>query len=241
MQVKAGRFILNTVTGAQAVTGVGFQPNLILFGSAFATSVPWTSANILQSFGAAADDATQGCFAFSAPSGANPTASSRCTYADRALIYLNNLDASINTSAAVSSMDADGFTLDVQVFNAASALYVNYIAIGGLTDVTVAQLATKTVSGNFAYTGIGFQPDAAIFLHGLPTTLPQGAANIFGGIGFCDTDLNQGGYALWDQDNVSSTVVYTDISATYPVLAVQTAVLVGATVVSFDVDGLTLR
>jgi hypothetical protein len=156
---KAGQFTLNTGTGNQAITGLGFTPKAVIFWTN--AIVPVSSVNeVRYCFGVATSSTQRWCMHSSYNGGTNGFAdhqfmSTRC---------LNNRDATTDTvqyQADFVSMDSDGFTINVTT---GQAVVVNYLAIGGSgVSAKAGTFDQPTGTGNFATTGVGFAPKAVLF------------------------------------------------------------------------------
>jgi hypothetical protein len=186
-----------------------------------------------------AGDGTQGCISFHSLDAQDTIDTSRNTMNNSCFNFINGVGDNM-VQGAFSSMDADGFTLAINVMGLEGSRYMNYIAIGGI-DATVKQYPTPTVTGEFAYTGVAFQPDAGIFVSGWQVAWNTYLGGDFGGIGFCDTDLNQFGMSWYDADNVATTVSKSAATRTQAVLWASDAYGATGQVISWDADGFTLR
>lgn len=155
MKAQAGYLDSSTLgsTGSQAVTGLGFEPQILFF-----TNVHQT-VNNKQSAAAMGCGATDGTAEW-AQSFFGPYLSFpgyvRTLWDDTSCI-LSIGDSTIDLQASIISLDADGFTIDVTTAN--SSIDVAYLAIydpGGAFSVGTGIQDDATVSP-------GFEPDAMIF------------------------------------------------------------------------------
>lgn len=171
LSVKAGSFAMRTTVGSQSVTGVGFQPSVILFASALRTAAG-EEVYVANTFGAAESaSARWGISSFSVDA-AGTTATRQSARADRCLLSEDDSGAII-FYIDFTSMDADGFTINVT--NAAGTAYlIQYLALAGsdLTNVSVGTFDLPTVGATTTVTGIGFQPDGVILANIGETTWP---------------------------------------------------------------------
>ena len=155
----AGNFASATATGNQAITGVGFQPNLVLF------------ITNLQTVSGVANN--NSCFSFGATDGTNQWAcgiglqNAQATMNNRRAFYNNRCilvpSAGANTiahDAVITSFDADGFTVNWQTAPGA-AYIIGYLALS-VTNAKVGTFNQATSTGNQATTGVGFTPSALI-------------------------------------------------------------------------------
>ncbi|MGD8942927.1 MAG: Ig-like domain-containing protein, partial [Desulfobacterales bacterium] len=167
LEAKAGSFIVNSGTGTQTITGVGFRPKAyILFYTK--NSTPDTDSNgrgSILSIGMT-DDVRQFCMASGSEDSQGTSDVGRRGFSDRVLAtheaHQNQL---VEGEARHVSMDADGFTIDIitEFIEPANPI-VSYIALGGddlLVDVDTVDLAyTKDTSVDVNYPG--FEPDVVI-------------------------------------------------------------------------------
>jgi len=151
LSTKAGSFALNTSTGNQSVTGVGFQPEAIIFvGNNLTADGNAANATLILGFATSSTNrTTQSTRGFD---GSNPTDASRSTVATKVVSLANSSDTII-LDADFVSFDADGFTINITTSDGV-AYIMNYIALGGtdLTNSTILQFTTKTSTGSQAYT-----------------------------------------------------------------------------------------
>ena len=124
---QAGTFTSAAATGAQAITGVGFQPDFLLFGGdAAAANFLGTNANVL--FGMAARLSGQAGVSFR---DTDAVASMAVASGQRTTIPLTAISSSAATIAiqgTVQSYDPNGFTLN---WTTAAAQPFYYLALKG--------------------------------------------------------------------------------------------------------------
>lgn len=129
-QYKAATFTKSTggAPASQGVTGAGFTPVGVLFGSADVTAAG-ASAGTLMSVGAT-DGTTSGASVITeedtAVTNTNVDALSRT---DRVFLKETGFDAATEAEAATTSLDSDGFTLSWNP-NDAVATIIGYLAFG---------------------------------------------------------------------------------------------------------------
>jgi hypothetical protein len=151
-------------TGSQVYTGVGFQPQAVIF---FATKQTATgfAAGYCIGFGCATSASARKSLTIS--SFDNHTGAALAGRAANTAIELQSVDpsSSLKVDADLSSLDADGFTLNWTTVDAANAYIVHYIAIGGssVTNALAGEFTPNTSTGAQAVTGVGFQPDCLLF------------------------------------------------------------------------------
>lgn len=147
-----------TATGAQAVTGVGFQPDAIVL---------ITSETSLQVCGPT----------LSVMTGASARGSISCQYDGTSVQYLRNDKAfaqpagngtTVRREADLTSFDSDGFTLNWSTVQAASVTVFALCLKGG--SFKAGSITQKTSTGTQPYTGVGFQPTGLFLLSHLNTS-----------------------------------------------------------------------
>lgn len=104
---KVGNFTLNSATGHQAITGVGFTPKLVRF--------TWLPSNLgtIDSTGYGVMDAAGNQFATSSNNNST-NANNQVSATDHCIIICSNSGGTA-ASATFVSMDSDGFTINVDV------------------------------------------------------------------------------------------------------------------------------
>ncbi len=143
IQIKVGTFSLATSTGLQAITGVGFKPEgLILFSNAAAASaIPVIHANLCS--GAASSSTERFVIAGNAPDGDNTP---KDISMSRAHIFqaITSGTPTIDAEADLESLDAGGFTLDIETASAISyeVHYVAFATEGVVPDPSVTNTGT---------------------------------------------------------------------------------------------------
>jgi hypothetical protein len=160
---KVGSFSLNTSTGTQSVTGVGFQPKALILWASDQTA-DGSGADIQASIGFGTSSTNRGVSSANAEDN-QATSDRNCQYDGARILIINTAGTSTTRMRAdIESLDADGFTLDIEATDAV-AYQVGYMAIGGtdLSNATVLTFTSAASTGNTSYTGAGFQPDCVLF------------------------------------------------------------------------------
>jgi hypothetical protein len=160
--VKAGTHtIVRTTAGTEATTGLGFQPDLVLFGSAGVPSSGIVDATFC--FGAARRSPSTQQFAFSFFE--NDAAATMDTFQRRSItkaLVLPDSTSVLEAEAAISSFDASGFTLDwTDPVAVASSRVFYYLAFQGGqyelgVDSTPTAMGDRVVTTSFQPTGVFF-------------------------------------------------------------------------------------
>lgn len=230
---KAGSFAGSGSTGNQSITGIGFQPKVVLFQYNMATS-DGSHADSVIGFGvgiSASDRRVSGDYSVNNSSTSNHAAWNQTAYC----IYT----PSGSSRADFVSMDADGFTIN---WVSSGAMLVQYLALGGdgLTNVKTGTAAAKTTTGNESYTGVGFQPTALIVWAGKFSTSPLDQSTNGNGLFGFATSSSARGMVAWRNVNGSNPQVAKHRQSTQRLVSTTTT-FTEADFVSFDSDGFTLN
>ncbi|MDO8750566.1 MAG: hypothetical protein Q7K03_05430 [Dehalococcoidia bacterium] len=240
----ASTFNLSITTGNQAVTGLGFQPDFVLFlfgGTAAGANDTGLLFSQL-SLGIAQSSTSQGAVVVATRDADTANTSKRSQQRTNASILLltNAAPPAQDAIAAFVSMDVDGFTVNKSNAPAASTP-IFYLALKGGSHL-VGNFAQPAATGSQTVTGVGFQPRSLMFLSRnmvagttivAPNTLSVGA-----GI----SSAAQG--SIWSQArNVdpSDTNSYTATNAVVTMATGPTTLNAQATLSGFTSDGFTLN
>jgi hypothetical protein len=158
-------------TGAQATTGVGFKPDCILTLTIQDTNTPPDSfgvGTIWPSIGCALSSSAR--WARGASDSSNPTSYQRTVKA------ISGTDDAVTIEADLTSMDADGFTLNFST--TVSGAYIYVLCLKG-PQFAVGSIAQPSSTGNQSVTGLAFQPAAELFTTDMlvASTSPASNAN----------------------------------------------------------------
>ena len=200
MNVKVGQITLQTTdSGTKAITGVGFQPKLVIF---FGVGTGYSIGGERYILFGAYDGANDACFR-NTRDDIGGTNNSQTTFSATHCIMQRGSSGAVGGRYAGSSLDADGFTLTV-TNNAYTDQVINYLAVGG-ADVTAA-CGSGAVDASNPYTevvtGLSALPNALILLagHHLHTAASESATNnACFTIGFAD-GTNEGSVSGWTQN-----------------------------------------
>lgn len=242
---KVGYFDLNTSTGNQAITGVGFPPKIVLLFTSAANNTEGWVADAYFSFGAAVSSSKRFSHAQYDDDNQN-NAISRRYYSD-SHVYTEITDSGVIAQADLQSMDSDGFTIDVETAPGA-ARRILYVAIGGSNlQADVGRKSTKTSTGTQAYTGVGFLPK---MLMTIANDLSSGSLDTVSNDCEFSMGWTTGGtdqqYTLGVSENNAGTMNTGRRLSTTKCLGTtapsdETSVTTEASLTSFDTDGFTLN
>lgn len=159
--VKVGSFTSPGGTGAQATTGIGFQPDVVLYSSTIdATGV--ANPPVYFQVGAGRSSSEQVSAETAWNDNSNPSLSINYQRSDKIYTIGRPDTGTILLQAALTSLDADGWTWNWE--NVSGTRTINYLAIkGGQYKVGVETQATSATTK--ATTGVGFTPKG-LFLFG---------------------------------------------------------------------------
>jgi len=162
LSVKVVEFNV-TGTGSTAITGVGFQPKLVIIAAAN-TNASTTAATSNFSFGAATSSSARWSAGWRATDNAPTMATSRVFKSDKVISQTNEDGNAAVFEADFTSMDADGFTINVGTHPGIDRRCVALCLGGTDLDVAVGTFQTGTTTGAniSAVTGLSFQPKAVI-------------------------------------------------------------------------------
>jgi hypothetical protein len=240
LKVKLGSFSQPASTGNQSITGVGFQPKIVLFWMNDLTA-DGSAANIQYAVGAATSS-NQFLFAVSAVNGSGNYTPTRRHTASKCIGTVTVGAATSTSEASLVSMDSDGFTLNWSTADA-TARAVNYLALGGsdITNAYIGNFTTPTSTGNQSITGTGFKPDSLIFFAtggvAAPPALETGTGRP--DISFATSSSSFGGSATFYTNGISTSNNYQRTSKT--ALSITATSPAEADLVSMDNDGFTLN
>ena len=126
--VKIGLFDTATSTGTDAITGVGFQPAIVMLATSLATANDTVTASNGASIGWAIDSAE---YSLSWADENDATTMNTQTEIASSVIDLPDGDGSALCKATIASMDSDGFTLNYATADG-TARKGFYVAIGAV-------------------------------------------------------------------------------------------------------------
>lgn len=240
LRASAGSFTLRSTAGSQVITGLGFTPKLVRFWMEEVAQVGGNN-QIRMTFGAATAALEQWA---GVASHTPATGSSYNQFrTDKCLQLADSATATVVASAAFTSMDGNGFTLNVTT---GSSKTVYYEAIGGsgVTAFCGSFNAPASTSGAQAVTGVGFRPKALFFCPGPKRTDGAMQGDIELGIGVCTSSAQAAtNYYIQDVNGVTRAAsgLYTD-SCILGMQAISPAAYAfKAAFTSFDLDGFTVN
>jgi hypothetical protein len=159
ISIKSGSFTINTSTGDQAITGVGFLPTgYFLTTDAFTTTPTNGGTNIIVS--GWADGTRQAVSTVRSDNAANPANTYRYQRTSKISAVLNTGGTTVFDASAVS-LDSDGFTININPAPATAYIHY-YLAFRGMTAYA-GTFTEQASTGTQAVTGVGFAPGCVLF------------------------------------------------------------------------------
>lgn len=238
---KAMKWDAGAATGNQAVSGVGFQPGLVMhagYGNQ-ATALPNSSDTFSFSIGVMDSAGNQWATALRGDNGVNPSNTARNQRTDSCFL---EIFSNSNTNARLSfvSMDADGFTVNRNVAPGVAQPVISLCLKG--PNFKAGSFAKDTGASPDAQsvTGIGFPPKGLILSSVKNGANPTPAVHSLWSFGAASGAADERGIAVRDEDNVSPTDAQSHQSSSVLTLVDTTAVSTVTDqldLTSFDPDG----
>ncbi|CAB1057424.1 Beta-galactosidase (EC [Olavius sp. associated proteobacterium Delta 1] len=154
IDIKAGSFAKSTggAPASQGVTGVGFQPSLVLLASFMNTTQ--ASPVVDSEFGVGASDGTsEGSAGLRDEDAQADTDTDGIDKTSKVLVKLDTTTSSIDAEADLTSLDSDGFTLNWTT-NDATATEILYLALAPGSDSDGDLTASAAISEPVAISSI---------------------------------------------------------------------------------------
>lgn len=251
-EYKVGNFQLNTSTGSQSITGLGFQPKAVMFlhqPDTVSIGVPQI-ANFYHSVGMSDGVNSYGMWCFT-PNGSAGLEDANFIHATHPIVGGNN--GSTVWSAAMTSLDGDGFTINIGTAPPVG-YWVGYLAFGGsdITNAAVGSFDASGSTGSQAITGLGFQPTALIVhtygrnnAYTAGPTVISSNAYVRQSLGFSDGTLSRSsGFGLRDASivvKINGAVQNSGTIISNPNAASPFSYHSQASLSSFDAGGFTIN
>jgi len=242
--VDTGIITEAAATGNQATTGVGFQPDLVLFssGNEAGTLPQSASTGGVLMFGAAKSSTSRYVWcAGTDEASATMDSSSYCIDDGCIALMPNAIGDVIDARADFVSMDADGFT--VNWLERAALRRVLYLAIKGGSYLLGDLLTQTDITTSIVESGFGFSPTSVMFVSHCQTksTSDTGQAHDRMSIGAFSDATTRGAQATLDEDAVLDSEVTTAIEfdGVYVNISLTSTIDGEMDVVSVDSDGFT--
>lgn len=252
-ETAVGIFFLNEATGLQAITGVGFQPELVgIIGVGLAPDdedmVGWEARGSAFHIGFA-DGTDQWAGSLAGQYNQFTWSIDRHSWwRDDRIVTMQGVSGHQiieSFSASLDSFDADGFTLDVDVAPTKGVRCVYFAAAGAPGGYKVGTTQIPGSTGNQAVSGTGFQPSAVFFANG-PGSLGVQDHEWIGVGGSDGTDnystwagARKGGPWLSNRNDTGKCITFAESSTGSGGAGRQ--IRAQASIASMDADGFTLN
>ncbi|MBP7965003.1 MAG: DUF11 domain-containing protein, partial [Caldilineaceae bacterium] len=244
---KAVNWQVPTSTGNRTITGVGFQPDLVMHlngGTGLTGSAPSSQTQSAAGFGVMNAKGEQWALAALAKDEIDPTATSRGQRTDAALVS-TGLDGSQNPEfsaiASYVSMNADGFTLNFSTTSANNtAGQVASLALRGVSS-KLGSFDKATATGSQAVTGAGFQPEALMLASWARTARTTTDDNTIMTLGASDgTTEGVSWFGDWDNIDPTNTMGLDRTNKVFAKSSSSQSIDAEADLAAFNADGFTL-
>ena len=237
--VDVGQFTKATSTGTDAITGVGFEPDLILLAGELNTTLNSTTLHSSFFLGAAISPTSRWVTHGSSEDGPATSDSGRNQRTDK-VIYQTDENGTAIADVDLDSMDSDGFTLDYLTANGDANQYM-YLALKG-GAYNLGSFDGNTSTGDQAVTGVGFTPKMEVFTSFSAATSGSEVADNHFGLGSATSATARSHLFIADEDGQGTTDAMQDINDTACLryLNESRALLAEADFVTQDSDGFTV-
>ena len=159
LSVNIGTFTSKGSAGSDSFTGVGFQPDSLLFAYSKQTTIPQSANTAVFGLGMTSGVGAEGAFIVTAADAQAASNTKRHQRDDRCILAMNSSGGAIE-DAILESLDADGATVDWQA--ASTAMKIPYIALKGGQFFSTS-FTSQTGTGEFSITNVPFRPKAGIY------------------------------------------------------------------------------
>ncbi len=233
-----------TVAGNYSVTGVGFQPDLVLHAyprENFTTAPPANHNDTSFGVGMMDGSGDQAAAFIDSKDANSPSLTARGQLTNAALFFADHI-LNVKIQASYVSMDTDGFTINYST-PAKNASYAFSLALKGIrAKIGSFNKTSNTAPASQSVTGLGFQPSTVMLFSFQDVVQGSAVANARFGIGASD-GTTSGSSAVTDGSGLNPTVVRS-IDKTKVFMKVNNntpAIDAEADLSSLDTDGFTLN
>jgi len=235
VNAKTGQDTVPLTAIPKSITGLGFQPDMVyLFATQNASTPPVTGVDSILSIGAAISASEQAVWCGGSNNAVTPAQTISYARTGECLALTNSGTSALNTHAVLTSLDADGFTLNFTEVPGATAPFFNYLAIKG-GSYALGSLSTRTDTTPITVLTPGYTAIAGLLLSANRTESTSDTPtdnDSWSMGGFSGTSL-RGAAGIIDIDNGASSHVVTAIDFD----AVYVNIATGGTVVGvMDID-----
>jgi hypothetical protein len=232
----------NPTTGTfKSVTGVGFQPDVVmnLMTRANQTTLNTAHGHAGACFGVMTSEGEQWTTALFSYNSQGTSITSKAQRTNKALMSISGT-STLDIDAQYASMDSDGFTLKYNALHALSSKVFS-LALKGLQ--VKASSFNKANTSTTQDVTVGFQPGAVLFSNVstvTSTSVPDHGVFSFGA---ATGASNEGAISVFDQDNLDTTNAYKYMTDTGSIVTEEdydSSVETRADLTSFGADKFTI-
>lgn len=241
VSAKVGQITIATSGASQAFTDPGFQPDFLMLFGTLGETVDTNTTHAKFSLGYGTDSSHQGVTSISSTDNLNTMDTRRYQSTSEIWASFINNSNTIDTQAALSSMDTNGFTLNVTNLPT-SSLTVNYLAIKG-GNHKVGTITQPSSTGLQTTSGFGFQPQGLLMSSFNRSAFSGATTNAQIALGAASSSLNQGDLWVADVHNLADaqTAMSTVTTSAIRIATADSTVNGEASLSSFDTGGFTLN
>ena len=165
-----------TIDGTASYTGASATPDVVIASGGFvAASLPkLDTGRMYWNNGIAVNDgsATQFASALDSRGARNSTEIQQMHHTDRINATIGNFN-----EKELTAFNTDGFTITTRV-GTTSSTRISFICLSGLENVAIDTGLSTASTGSTSISGIGFEPDFAMFMRGRSTALDSEYTNL---------------------------------------------------------------
>lgn len=208
IQAKVVGWTMRTSTGNQAITGVGFQPDVVIHahaGSGHTTAPSSTSQHGGFGIGAMDSLGNQWASATFSTDAVTTTDASRYQRTDRCLVSVGG-SQTVGKDATFVSMDSDGFTINYSTANSSAGQVFSLALKGVQAYAGNFDKTTASATASQGVTGVPFRPRLVLFSSVQDISRTTGQVHDRYGLG-ASTVSAEGSVALQDTDGLTTTSV----------------------------------
>jgi hypothetical protein len=238
---KTGLITMPGANGNQDTTGLGFDPNGVIFFGVISASIPnATGVDSTMFIGAASGASNQASIVGGADDALVTMKSNHNSNSSECIQYLSAAVGAPASRATFVGFITDGFTINW--LERTGTRYVHYLAFK-VPFFKVDNLLSRTDTTATAETGLGFPPVGLMFFSPMvaETTVDTVASGHQFSIGGANSPTSRGLQLISDRDNVADAEVNTGIEydAVYSNISATGSLIALMDIQSFDADGFT--
>lgn len=227
-------------TGNQSITGLGFQPQFVLFGSAATTTTSGVSVDLPLMIGMATGPSNEVVCAYDAEDASALMDTQSYCYGDESIALIGQTTETTNGRATFTQFTADGF--DLNWTERASTRTVFYMALRGGSYFVSDDVTSTTEGDTLPTTGMGFSPKAGLMFGGGKA---ENAADTVSNedrfvMGAFTGTTERGAQGVLDEHNRANSDTERAVEHDQALFNIQASVTGRVDVQSMDSDGWTL-